>query len=303
MTQIGSATSFGQPSPSRSQGACAASGVLNVGQPTRPASRSHRVREVSRLGDLRDPAAWRVGRPCARPTSPLRSWAFLAVQDIDVGHADIGSSMLPSCGMPRSAGRPLRPRLEQREVELRPIDVGHPADDRRAPRSSRGYIRTVRARRAPRAQGPPALAAATIYLLAVQHHSRQRGIAPGSCPRWWCGSWAVAEPLAAHAFPWCLASERHCGGHAGFSVGSGCETQPRPRTEDMMALRGLMEKGRRRQSATRDDRHCGDPSDGAGGGRRSALGRDEPERLVQCNGYQDRDWETRAGRWTCARKA
>lgn len=68
-------------------------------------------------------------------------------------------------------------------------------------------------------------------------------------------------------------------------------------TEDMMALRGLMEK-----SADADllREMIGFAAQRlmeleVGGLTGAALGEKSPERLVQRNGYRERDWETRAG--------
>jgi putative transposase len=68
-------------------------------------------------------------------------------------------------------------------------------------------------------------------------------------------------------------------------------------TEDMMALRGLMEKSAD-ASFLREMIGYGAQrlmELEVGGLTGAAHGEKSPERLAQRNGYRDRDWETRAG--------
>ena len=67
-------------------------------------------------------------------------------------------------------------------------------------------------------------------------------------------------------------------------------------TDEMMNLRALVERPRRRHFA-RDDRLRCRAADGTGGRRpdRRAIYGERAGRLAQRNGYRDRTWETRAG--------
>ena len=65
-------------------------------------------------------------------------------------------------------------------------------------------------------------------------------------------------------------------------------------TDEMMSLRGVLEKS---ADANLLREMIGFAADGVGGGglTGAAHGEKSAERLVQRNGYRDRDWQTRAG--------